>query len=78
MQGWCRLTVGLLWTHCRILSNCVVGLKHWRPRILATTEGEIVYKLNVTLLTGINLNTSSIFSHNHTGEKNYTCLFFKI
>ncbi|UYV71651.1 hypothetical protein LAZ67_8004005 [Cordylochernes scorpioides] len=28
MRGWFRLTVELLWSHCRILSNCVVGLKH--------------------------------------------------
>ncbi|UYV65649.1 hypothetical protein LAZ67_3004953 [Cordylochernes scorpioides] len=69
---------GLLWTHCRILSNCVVVLKHGRPRILATTEGEIVYQFNVKLLTCFNPNISSIFSHNHTGEKNYICSFFKI
>ncbi|UYV65553.1 hypothetical protein LAZ67_3004673 [Cordylochernes scorpioides] len=49
-----------------------------RPRILATTEGEIVYQFNVKLLTCFNPNISSIFSHNHTGEKNYICSFFKI
>ncbi|UYV77005.1 hypothetical protein LAZ67_14002788 [Cordylochernes scorpioides] len=50
----------------------------FKPRILATTEGEIVYQFNVKLLTCINSNTSSIFSHNHTGEKIIPVHSFKI
>ncbi|UYV66043.1 hypothetical protein LAZ67_3006270 [Cordylochernes scorpioides] len=49
-----------------------------RPNILGTTEGELVYQLNVKLLTCINPNTSSIFLTTTQEKKNYTCSFFKI